>query len=222
MSATVSVTSSMVRAVGRIAWEESGAHCYWPATHFTVRFRGSRLSVSLTNWVVSCTNSLGVVCDGRLSQVPLKSADDGIRKDWLLAENLAADEVHTLILFKRQDDYYHCIVHGFTTDGTFEELPEAPKLKLEFYGDSVTAGQVVEAVDYTGRCDPPSHDGAMDNPWWSYAWQTARLLDAELVTPAQGGIAVFAGTGWFHWPTTIGMDTTWDKLCYFPEAGPLT
>ena len=222
MSTAISVTSPLVRAEGRIAWEETGAHCYWPATHFTVRFRGTSLSACLTSWVMSCVNSLGVVCDGRLSMLPLKPCDDGVRRTLLLADSLAPEAVHTLILFKRQDDYHHFILHGFETDGSFAGPAPLPALKLEFYGDSVTAGQVVEATDYTGRCDPPGHDGAMDNPWWSYAWQTARMLDARIVTAAQGGIAVFPGTGWFHWPDTIGMDTTWDRLCYFPEAGELT
>ena len=56
------------------------------------------------------------------------------------------------------------------------ELPDAPKRKIEVYGDSVSAGEVTEAVDYTGKSDP-EHQGGYSNSWYSYAWMTARMLE---------------------------------------------
>ena len=47
------------------------------------------------------------------------------------------------------------------------------------YGDSVSAGEVSEAVEYTGKPDP-EHNGQYSNSWYSYAWMTARRLDAEI------------------------------------------
>ena len=48
---------------------------------------------------------------------------------------------------------------------------------------------------------------------------TARNLGAEINNNAQGGIAVFDGTGYYHAPDYIGMESAYDKLCYFPEGG---
>ena len=35
------------------------------------------------------------------------------------------------------------------------------------YGDSVSAGEVSEAVEYTGKPDP-EHNGQYSNSWYSY------------------------------------------------------
>ncbi len=93
-----------------------------------------------------------------------------------------------------------------------------PVRKMEFYGDSVTAGAVVEAADFVGKQDPENHDSIYDNSWHSYSLQTARNLGAKVHNIAQGGIAVFDGTGYYHAPNYIGLISAFDKLCYFPEG----
>lgn len=75
-----------------------------------------------------------------------------------------------------------------------------------------------EAVEYTGKEDP-EHNGEYSNSWYSYAWMTARKLNAEIHDTAQGGIALLDGTGWFYEPKAVGMETMWDKLHYNPELG---
>ena len=47
---------------------------------------------------------------------------------------------------------------------------------------------------------------------------TARNLGAQLHNIAQGGIAIFDNTGYYHAPNYIGMETAYNKVCYFPEA----
>ncbi len=81
-----------------------------------------------------------------------------------------------------------------------------------------SAGEAAEAVEYTG-CEDPKHNGEYSNSWYSYAWMTARKLNAEIHDIAQGGIALMDGTGWFHAPDYIGMETAWDKIRYNPELG---
>ena len=78
-----------------------------------------------------------------------------------------------------------------------------------------------EAVEYTGKPDP-EHNGQYSNSWYSYAWMTARRLDAEIHDIAQGGIALLDGTGWFHAPDYVGMESTWDKIHYNPVFGKQT
>lgn len=96
-----------------------------------------------------------------------------------------------------------------------EPLPER---KIEVYGDSVSAGEVSEAVDYTGKEDP-EHNGEYSNSWYSYAWMTARKLNAQIHDIAQGGIALMDHTGWFYEPEAIGMETAWNKIHYNPIFG---
>ena len=212
----------LVQLTGRTAAEGTDVVFYWPASSALVRFRGSRLSCELTPNVVWGSNCLGVVVDGRLSRMPVNREQNGRRIVLTLAENLEPEQEHTALLFKQLDCSYSYALHSFSCDGSFLPPPERPALRLEFYGDSVTSGAVVEATDYVGVADPPSHDAIYDNAWWSYAWQCARILGAELHTVSQGGIAVLNDTGYFHYPDGIGMVDSWDRLCYFPEAGAYT
>lgn len=94
----------------------------------------------------------------------------------------------------------------------------SPARKIECYGDSVSAGAVCEAVDFVASCDPEDHQGVYDNAWHSYAMITARNLGAQIHNIAQGGIAIFDNTGYYHAPNYIGMESVYNKLCYFPEG----
>ncbi|MBQ6177051.1 MAG: hypothetical protein IJK29_11710 [Bacteroidales bacterium] len=215
-------TDSRIRYTGRINDAEDGARFYWPGSFAQVRFTGTTLRCTVTPWLVWGTVCLGLIVDGRLSRVPLNRDMDRKPTEFILADNLEPGMLHTVTLFKQLDCSYSYRLLGFETDGEFAESAPRESLRLEFYGDSVTAGACVEAVDYVGRTDPCSNDAVYDNAWWSYAWQTARMLNAECHLTAQGGIAVLPHTGYFHYPTQIGMNETWDRLCYFPEGGEFT
>lgn len=93
--------------------------------------------------------------------------------------------------------------------------------RIEVYGDSVSAGEVAEAIDYVGQKDP-EHNGGYSNSWYSYAWMTARKLNAQIHDIAQGGIALLDGTGWFLDDHLIGMETAWNKINYNPFYGKMT
>ena len=86
---------------------------------------------------------------------------------------------------------------------------------------NVSAGEVTEAVDYTGKSDP-EHQGGYSNSWYSYAWMTARMLNAQIHDIAQGGIALMDGQGWFHEPEQVGMESAWNKIRFNKTFGELT
>lgn len=126
---------------------------------------------------------------------------------------------HEVIFFKRQD-CCHCFTLcslQLSEGGYLLEGPLKPARRMEVYGDSVSAGEVSEAVDYVGKPDP-EHEGEYSNSWYSYAWIAARKLGAELYDIAQGGIPLLNGTGWVG-PTYPGMEFMWDKLHYHPGLG---
>ena len=131
--------------------------------------------------------------------------------------------MHELLLFKRQDSCHEITFLGFEIEDNGEvlESPQKSNRRIEVYGDSVSAGEVSEAVEYTGKPDP-EHNGQYSNSWYSYAWMTARRLDAEIHDIAQGGIALLDGTGWFHAPDYVGMESAWDKIHYNPVFGKQT
>ena len=110
---------------------------------------------------------------------------------------------------------------GVTDVGNMSDIGAVSSTHLDVYkrqGDSVSCGEVSEAVDYVGKEDPV-HDGQYSNSWYSYAWMTARKLGAELHDTSQGGIALLDGTGWFGAPAYYGVESCYDRLEYNPDLG---
>lgn len=188
----------------------------FPASSLCFRFFGKAASIRVQNRHAYWNSTLGAVIDGVQKTFPLQNEGESVL--WLLEEE--KEKEHTILLFKRMDGCHECILEELSlSEGScLLPAPQKPNRRIEVYGDSVSAGEVSEAVEYTGKTDPP-HNGEYSNSWYSYAWMTARLLDAEIHDIAQGGIALLDGTGWFHEPDFIGMESMWDKLHYNPDFG---
>lgn len=208
--------------MGRIDTREDGTHFYFAASCAVVHFNGTEISVEICSNTIWGSNSLGYIIDGRIGKVPLNPSNDGKFVTYQLANALEPYKEHKLTIYKRHDSCQALVLKSISTDGMILPFKNEEGLKLEFYGDSVTSGACTEAEGFEGRCDPPSADNAYDNAWYSYSVQTAEILGARVHNVAQGGIAVFDGTGYFHAPGTIGMESVYDKMCYFPEAGEIT
>ncbi len=190
----------------------------FPASSLGFRFFGNRAVLILENRNACWKNYVGAIVDGE-------------QKSWLLnqtgqTEILLLEEEekreHEILFFKRQDSCHEMKLCALfiSKDGRILHAPFKPKRKIEVYGDSVSAGEVSEAVDYVGKADP-QHQGEYSNSWYSYAWITARKLQAELHDIAQGGIALMDQTGWFFSPDYIGMETVWNQMHYHPAFGEM-
>ncbi|WP_295153410.1 GDSL-type esterase/lipase family protein [uncultured Ruminococcus sp.] len=193
---------------------------YWAGSYVRMRFTGTSVSAVIFNRRFFNRMSLGCVLDGREFRVDFGKTDENEGEYLLKLADDLEDGEHDVILFKRQDSSHYYKFLGFIIDEG-AQVPDAPALparRIECFGDSVSAGAVVEAVNHTAKCDPDGHMGHYDNAWRSYASITARNLGAQLHDTAQGGIAIFDKTGWFHAPNFLGMETAYDKLCYYPEG----
>ncbi len=191
----------------------------FPCSSIIIRFYGSEISAVLKNRKLYWDNYIGVILDGKQTKIRL---EDGIKQSVCLGSDLDNTE-HMLMLFKRQDSCHEITFYGFEipdSGSVLEPLPK-PSRKIEVFGDSVSAGEVSEAVEYAGKPDP-EHNGEYSNSWYSYSWITARKLNAQLHDIAQGGAALMDGTGWFCEPDYIGMESIWDKIHYNPELGNST
>ena len=215
---------------GRIDFTEKEAPIFiFPCSSVRVRFTGSFLKVRLRNRRQYWENYMGYIADGKEGKfflenelVSLPGEEAHVNCGVLYEIPLDPDvEEHEVLLFKRQDACHEVTFLGFETDESGEVLepPARPRRRIEVYGDSVSAGEVSEAVGYTGRPDP-KHNGQYSNSRYSYAWITAERLGAELHDVAQGGIALLDKTGWFNEPDQIGMESVWDKVHYNPAFGP--
>lgn len=209
---------------GRIDWTDPREPVFvFPCTSVKMRFTGKQLKMRVRNRKAYWGNYLGCVIDGEQSSIRLPEDGEAVLELPVKAAGELKDSVHEALIFKRQDSCHELTVLGFELEEGAQILdpPERPARRIEVYGDSVSAGEVSEAVEYTGRTDP-EHNGEYSNSWYSYSWITARKLNAEIHDVAQGGIALLDNTGWFHAPDYIGMESAWDKIHYNPDLGPST
>lgn len=211
-----------LRWSGRIYWGE-GKKPLWifPATSLCFRMRGSKAVLRVQNYNQYWENSLGVIVDGVQRKCVLKN--EGVTEIVLFDEEHSVERgIHEVLIFKRMDSCHLCEIESLelSEDSKLLSLPEVEDRRIEVYGDSVSAGEVSEAVEYTGKEDP-EHNGEYSNSWYSYAWMTARKLRAQIHDIAQGGIALLDNTGWFLEPEAVGMESAWDKIQYNPYYGEL-
>lgn len=203
---------------GRIDKTEKEAYCFvFPYSSVLFRAKTSKLSIVVENVHAYWENSIGYLIDGKQDFVKL-SNDVGEQRLLLMDETDGRE--HEITIFKRQDGCHYFRLKAVVIDEAGCLLPpkELPKRRIEVYGDSVSAGEVSEAVEYAGKEDPV-HEGEYSNSWYSYAAITARKLNAQLHDIAQGGIALLSGTGYFPDENQIGMEEVYDKIEYNPLLG---
>lgn len=201
---------------GRIDWRNPKEPVFvYPCTSVGMRFTGNVLKVHVRNKSAYWDNYLGCILDGRQSALLLPKEGTAFLE--IEVEGTKKQE-HEVLFFKRQDACHELGFLGveLAEGARLLDIPGKSERRIEVYGDSVSAGEASEAVEYVGKEDP-EHNGEYSNSWYSYAWMTARKLNAQIHDISQGGIALIDGTGWFHDPDYIGMETAWDKIHYNPD-----
>jgi hypothetical protein len=210
--------------MGRIGFERAECPLFiWPGSMVKVRFTGSFAAVKIQNEQLGAYSSFGILVDGVQQKIELSQNDEP--EVFIVAQNLAAgeNEIHELILFKRQAaaNYFRFLGVYLDDEGELIKPESRYDLKLEVFGDSVSAGEMTEALYHEAHSDP-MFSGALpygyyDNAWFSYPLMTARMLNAAVHNNAQGGIALLDGTGYFnHNGSYIGMEQVFDKLSFAP------
>lgn len=193
----------------------------YPGTFVRMKFKGTQLFIHVRNKHNYWNNYLGVAEGDAQTKLLLPEEGEATIE---IPLQTTQDNIHEVTIFKRQDACHELMILGFeincNTDDECEllEASPLPPRRIEVYGDSVSAGEVSEAVDYVAKADP-EHNGEYSNSWYSYAWIAARKLDAQLHDIAQGGVALLDNTGWYHEPDYIGMEQVWNKMRYNPDYG---
>lgn len=217
----ISPTDPRLTYCGRIdfAQEEEPLFVY-PCSY--VRF----LTNSFTGRVVivNChsyyENAIGILVDGEYrGRFPL--ADQG-ETSIDFSECLDGGE-HEITLFKLMDGchYYRFLKLWIDVNARLEKAAEYTDRRIEVYGDSVSAGEVSEAVDRVGMPDPENHNGRFSNSFYSYSWMLGRKLNARVHAIAQGGIALLNGEGYYDEPDYRGMEWVFDKISYNERLAPV-
>lgn len=181
----IAADDARLRWVGRIASVPDGKLLAWSGSELRARFTGRKLGLSFasTHWG---TSYFTVEIDGRRHALAVPGNAESA---WRLREPLG-EGAHELRLVKRTEgSMAETVFTGLRLAEGGELLyPPPPRpLKLEFYGDSITAGACNGDIDGDQYEDLSSHDGTR-----AYGAVTAERLGADYVGIAVSGIGITA------------------------------
>lgn len=212
----VRYSNSEIEYWGRIdSTGVDGVNLYWSGTSIKMNFQGQSIKALLKD--ETGNNYYNVIIDND-SAVLLRP--DTTKTYYQLASRLPEGK-HSVEIFKRTEwDRGKTTFYGFEIQKDAELLPKpAPKKRrIEFYGNSITAGYAVE--DYSGGDSP---DSTYTNNYLSYSAITARHYDAKYQCICKSGIGITIS--WFPLIMPDIYDrlnpadstSTWDFSLYKPD-----
>lgn len=202
---------------GRVDWKDPQAPAFgFPGKVVEFKFTGTSLKLELTedNW--NQGNYIDVYLDDNPNPVTIElKPENKTPVVYNIAEGLD-NQVHNVMLVKRTDYIMgEFKFNGIITDGQLlPPDPDSPRT-IEVYGDSITAGAVVE-YQGTGEPDPQGRNEYLSNAYYSYASILGRDYDAEVSLVAQSGVSLMQGFGYWHRGT--GAEAFYDKLQPLSDA----
>lgn len=203
---------------GRVDFDDKKAPVFSYAGSFVkFRLKASSVKLLIDNRHAYFENYIGVHAGSKSLKYHV---DDGINVVDLAA--MVTDEPLDYMIYKRQDASHFYAFLGLIVpkDAMLYDSAPLPLKRMEFFGDSVTCGEVCEVIERCGEDDPAGHDGIYSDSYYSYSWMTARKLGACAHLTAQGGISLLDKEGWYYKPDSYGMLTCYDKMEYNPFIVP--
>ncbi len=206
---TITADNHLFHYSGRVDWQEPQAPAFsYPGTAVEFKFTGTSLKVALAedNW--GGRNYVDVYLDGNTNPTTLQLEEGRDPVTYTIAEGLE-NKVHSALLIKRTDYLQgEFEFHGIEIDGELRPAAAESGKKIEVYGDSITAGAIVE-YEQTGSQDPQGKNDHLTNAYHSFGSILAREYDAEISLVAQGGVPLVDGYG--YWNEQTGAEAFYDK-----------
>jgi len=184
---------------GRIDWTDAKKPIIiWQGTEIRLRFTGSQVGFVFSEG--RDRNFFNVIVDGKVHPFSLIAG----KKQTYLVAGLEPGE-HEISLFKRSEAMYgDSRFEGFLLPSGEKSLAPIPRpFKIEFYGDSITAGACNEIEP---SVTDHYEDLMLHNNYTSYGAICARRLGADYVNVAYSGIGI--SLSWHP----LKMPDVWDKL----------
>ena len=200
-SILVPITQKSLTYSGRV--EKVGnqyAKIFWPGTSVTITFKGTELKAILKNGTEDAW--FYAIVDGIENDLKKFKADT-LKTSVVLTSDLK-DTIHSVQLFKLSNNTSCTYFYGFElADGsTLLDAKPLPERKIEFYGNSITAGHGVDVLPGQEDSGSPEYF----NNYWTYATRTARHFNARYSCISRSGIGVMVS--WFP----IIMPEMYDRL----------
>ncbi len=180
----IPASDESIRYMGRILWDDSGCGSFtFPGTSALFNFNGTSLKMETS----PRSGKFVIEIDNDIHRQVVFSATDSIMT---LAENLP-DTLHNVRITYAIEGYEkNPHFRSFIIDGEMASPTEKPDLKIEFIGNSITCGYGIEDNN------PENHFSYdTENHTLSYAYRTARALNADFNIVARSGIGVYRNFG---------------------------
>lgn len=168
--------------VGRVKRDETGGvHFRLPGVQIHARFIGDSVAVEMAPY----SGYFMVEID---NMPPFKVISPRCEKVINLASGLPWGKHVVKLTYCNEGETAPPVFYGFILgpQGQLLDRPELPERKIEFIGDSITCGYGNE--DFSeDKAYPYIH---VNNAYYSYAQQTARMLAAQCVQVSRSGICL--------------------------------
>ncbi|MDB4944253.1 MAG: Endoglucanase precursor [Labilithrix sp.] len=196
-----------VRVIGRFERSAGAVRFAWPGSTVTARFKGTAISARLKD---DGKNFFQVIIDGEPKAVLRTAAS---KDTYVLATGLP-DAIHDVALFRRTEARLgETVFLGFDPVGTMLPAPPPAERRIEYIGDSITAGYGNEGPNAQCTFNP-----AEENHYQTYAAITARELRAEHVTIAWSAQTIGQMTDYYERAVPQRPDSTWDFASWVPQV----
>ncbi len=173
-----------INYMGRIHWTEDGQGAFtYPGTTAMFRFQGTGVGMETSPG----SGKFMVEIDGNEPFAVTYTPTDSLLT---LVENLT-DTIHNVRITYAIEGYeMKPHFRNFIIDGKLLPADPKPELKMEFIGNSITCGYGIEDEN-------PEHDFSYDteNHTLTYAYKTARALNADFNIVARSGIGIYRNYG---------------------------
>ena len=213
----VSASNAAIEYSGRTNRpSEESVRLNWPGSSIRINFEGASIAALLQD--ESGDNYYNVILDND-SLFILRPQT--IKQYHVLASNLSKGP-HTIEIFRRTEwNKGSTNFYGFKINTNAKLLAKSPpkKRKIEFYGDSITAGFAVE--DTSGK---DLYDSIYTNNYASYAAITARHFEADYQCVCKSGIGVTVSWDPMIMPELYDRliptdsNSKWDFSLYRPDV----
>ncbi|MFN8255234.1 MAG: SGNH/GDSL hydrolase family protein [Bacteroidales bacterium] len=183
----VPFNSTDISYQGRVSMKDSLAELYWSGTQVKINFKGTGIKATFKD--SKGDNYYNIIIDNDSISI---LRIDTIKKEYVLASGLV-DKPHNIKIYKRTEwNRGTTSFYGFVPDkgAVILNSPVKNTRKIEFFGNSITAGYGVE--DYSGK---DRSDSIFTNNYLTYAAITARHFNAECNYTVRSGIGIMVS--WF-------------------------